>query len=87
MKKASLDNKRNLANANMQKLKKSPIEVTKTYQNEQPEYIQGQINPIKNFIDDKQSWLAWQAINEVNRKKNILKAKLKVASQVEKLHM
>ena len=44
MKIVSLLNKRNPSKVNAPKLKKGLEEVTKTYQNEQVEYIQGQIN-------------------------------------------
>ena len=48
------------------------------------EYIQGKINKIRNS-EDKQSRIAWQAINEVSRMKSIPRAKLKVFSQEERI--
>ena len=52
MKIASLLNKRNLTNANIQKLKKVLRELT--YKKEH-KYIQGQINKIRNSVEDRQS--------------------------------
>ena len=46
-------------------------------------FIQGQINKIRNFEEDRQSWIAWQAVNEVNKRKRTLWAKLKAASREE----
>ena len=43
-----------------------------TYQKEQLEFIQGQINKIRNSVKDRQSWLAWQMVNEVSRIKSTL---------------
>ena len=44
-------------NANMQKLKKAPIEPPNTYLKEQLEYIQGHIDKIKNLVDNRHSQL------------------------------
>ena len=68
MKIASLLNKRNPTNASTPKLKKSP-ERTNTYQKEQQEYIQGQMNKIRNS-EEKQSWVAWLTVNKVSRRKS-----------------
>ena len=54
-KKASLLNNRNLANAYVQELRKSQEELTNTYQKEQLEYFQNQINKIINSIEGMQS--------------------------------
>ena len=51
MKIASLLNKRNPTNAKTQKLKKANRELTNTYQKEQKEYIQSQINKIRNSVE------------------------------------
>ena len=53
--KASLFNKRNPKNAMMQKMKKAQKNVINTYQKEQLEYTQGQINEIRNSLEDRQS--------------------------------
>ena len=56
---AFLCNKRNLKNANAQNLKKAQGELTNRYQKEQQEYIHGQINKIRNSVEDWQSWISW----------------------------
>ena len=80
-KKASLLNKRNPTNANAQKLKKAKKEQTNTYQKEQLEYIRGQIDKIRNSIEDRQSQSAWQKVNKASGRKNTLRAKLKAVSK------
>ena len=72
---ASLCNKRDLTNTNTQKLKKAQRELINAYEKEQIEYVQGQINKIRNLVED-----VWQTINEVSKRKSTLKAKLKAAS-------
>ena len=57
---------------------------TNTYQKEQLAHIQSQINKTRNLVEDRQSRLAEQTINEVSRRKNTLRAKLKAASQEER---
>ena len=59
---------------------------TKTNRKEQLEHIQGQINRIRNSIDDRQSRLAWQTVNKVIRTQRPLRAKLNDASKEERLH-
>ena len=34
-----------------------------------------------------ETWIAWQTVNEVSRRKNTAKAKLKAASQEEQIHL
>ena len=58
-------------------------EIINTYQKEQIEYIQGQINKIRNSVEDRQSWITWQAVKEVSKRKSTTRAKLKAASQEE----
>ena len=82
MKIASLLKKRNPTNANAQELKK---ERTNTYEKERLEYIQGQINKIRNLVEDRQSQFVWQTVSEANRRKSTSRAKLKTTSQEEKL--
>ena len=53
------------------------------YQKERLEYIQGQINKIRNLVEEKESRLAWQTINEVSGRKNISRSKLKAVRQEE----
>ena len=85
MKKASLFNKRNPANASAQKLKKAKRELINTYQKEKIQYIQDQIDKIRKLVKERQSRLALQTINEVRGRKKTSRAKIKVANQEEKL--
>ena len=50
----SLCYKRNPSNANAQKLKKVQSELINIYQKQQIEYIQSQINKIRNSLEDRQ---------------------------------
>ena len=52
---------------------------------EQTEYIQNQIDKIRDSVEDRQSRIAWQTINEVSSRKNTAKAKLKAANQQERI--
>ncbi len=52
---AFLCNKKDPTDANAQKLKKTQRELINAYQKEQIEYIQGQINKIRNSVEDRQS--------------------------------
>ena len=45
------------------------LERINSYQKEQLEYIQGQINKVRNSIEDRQS-LEWQTVNEVYVRKS-----------------
>ena len=54
---------------------------------EQTEYIQNQIDKIRDSVEDRQSRIAWQTINEVSRRKNTPKAKLKAANQQERIKL
>ncbi len=53
------------------------------YLKEQTEYIQNQMDKIRDSVDDRQCRIALQTINEVKRRKNTAKAKLKAANQQE----
>ena len=68
VKTAFWSNKWNPTNANTQKLKKTKNELVNTYQKEQIDNIQGQINKIKNFVEDRQSRIAWLTVNEVSKR-------------------
>ena len=61
---ASKCNWRNTTNINALRLKKAQNEFANIYLKEQPEYIQKQINKIEDSVEDKQSRIAWQTINE-----------------------
>ena len=54
------------------------------YLKEQTEYIQNQIDKIRDSVEDRQSRIARQTINEVSRRKSTAKAKLKATSQQER---
>ncbi len=64
-----------------QQEEKAQNELTNIYLKEQTEYIQNQINKIRNSAEDRQSKIVWQTINEVSRSKSTVKAKLKASSQ------
>ena len=82
-----LCNRRNPTNINVQKLMKAQNELTNVYLKEQTEYIQNQINKIRNSIEDRQFRITWQTVNEVSRRKSTAKAKLKATSQEERIHL
>ena len=83
MKTTSKCNRRNPTNINAQKLKKVQNELTNINLKEQTEYIQNPINKIKHSVEDRQSRIAWQTVNEMSRRKSTAKAKLKTTSQEE----
>ena len=56
--------RRNPTNINSQKLKKAQNELTNIYLKEQTEYIQNQINKIRDSVEDRQSRIAWQTFND-----------------------
>ena len=80
-------NKRNPTNSEARKFKKPQRELINAYQKVQIEYIQSQINKMRNSVDDRHPWIAWQAVNEVNEKKITSRAKLKAAGQEEWIQM
>ena len=58
------------------------------YIKEQTEYIQNQIDKIRDSVEDRLiDRIAWQTINEVSRRKNTAKAKLKAANQQERIKL
>ena len=83
MKTASKCYRKNPTNTNALKLKKAQNELANTYLKEQTEYIQNQMDKIKDLVEDGQSRIAWQTVKEVSRRKNTVKAKLKATSQEE----
>ena len=86
MKTVSVCNRKNLTNTNTQKPKKAQRELTRAYIREQTEYIQNQINKIRNSVEDKYSCIASQTVNEVIKRKSRSRAKLKAVSQ-ERMRM
>ena len=83
MKTVLLCDKRNLTNTNALKLKKAQREHINTYQKEQKELLQGQINKIRNLIEDRQSQITWPTVKVVYKKKSTSGSKLKAANQEE----
>ena len=77
----------NRTNANDLKLKKAKNELANIYLKEQTEYIKNQIDKIRDSVEDRQSRIAWQTINEVSRRKSTTKAKLKATNQQEKIKL
>ena len=77
MKTASKCNRKNPTNANALKLKKAQNELASIYLKEQTEYIQNQIDKIRDSMEDRQCRIAWQTINKVSRRNRTAKAKLK----------
>ena len=84
---ASKNYRKNPTNTNALKLKTAQYQLAGIYIKEQTEYIQNQIDKIKDAVEDRQSRIAWQTINEVNRRKNTAKAKLKAANQQERIKL
>ena len=72
-------------NTNARKLKIAQYQFAGIYIKEQTEYIQNQIDKIRDSVEDRQSRIARQTINEVSRRKSTSKAKLKAANQQERI--
>ena len=87
MKTASKCNRKNPTNTNALKLNKAQNELASIYLKEQTEYIQNQIDKIRDSVEDRQSRLAWQTINEVSRRESTAKAKLKATNQRERIKL
>ena len=67
--------------------KKAQNELASIYLKEQTEYIQKQIDRIRDSVEDGQSRIAWQTINEVSRRKSTTKAKLKATNHQERIKL
>ena len=87
VKTASKNYRKNPTNTNALKLKTAQYQLAGIYIKEQTEYIQNQIDKIRDSVEDRQSRIAWQTINEVSRKKKTGKAKLKAANQQERIKL
>ena len=70
-------NRRNPTNTKALKLKKAQNVLINIYLKEQTEYIQNQINKIRDSVEDIQSMIAWPMVDEVSTRKSTVKAKLK----------
>ena len=78
---------KNPTNTNALKLKTAQYQLAGIYIEEPTEYIQNQIDKIRDSVEDRQSRIAWQTINEVSRRKNTAKAKLKAVNQQERIKL
>ena len=87
VKTASKRNRKNPTNTNALKLKKAQNELASIYLKEQTEFIKNQIDKIGDSVEDSQSRIAWQTMNEVSRRKSTDKAKLKATSQQDRIHI
>ena len=87
VKTASKCNRKNPTNTNGLKLKKAQNELASIYLKKQIEYIQNQIDKIRDSVEDRQSRIAWQTINEVSRRKSTAKAKLNAKNLQEKIKL
>ena len=87
MKTASKCNRKNPTNTNALKLKKAENELASIYLKEQTEYIQNQIDKIRDSVEDRQSMTAWQMRNKVSRRNSTVKAKLKATNQQEQIKL
>ena len=87
VKTASKSYRKNPTNTNARKLEKAQYQLAGIYLKEQTEYIQNQIDKIRDSVEDRQSRIAWQTINAVSRRKSTAKAKLKAASQQERVKL
>ena len=87
VKTASKSYKKNPTNTNARKLKKAQNQLAGIYLKEQTEYIQNQIDKIRDSVEDRQSRIAWQTINEVSRRKSTAKAELKATNQQERIKL
>ena len=83
VKTASKNYRKNPTNTNALK----QYQLAGIYIKEQTEYIQNQIDKIRDSVEDRQSRIACQTINEVSRRKNTAKAKLKAANQQERIKL
>ena len=87
VKTASKSYRKNPTIANARILKKAQYQLAGIYLKEQTEFIQNKIDEIRDLVEDRQSRIAWQTINEVSRRKSTAKAKLKAANQHERIKL
>ena len=84
VKTASKSYQKNPTNTNARELEKAQHQLTGIYLKEQAEYIQNQIDKIRDSVEDRQSRIAWQTINEVSRRKSTAKAKIESCKPTRK---
>ena len=78
--------RKNPTSSNALKLKKAQNKLASMYLKEQTEYIQHQIDKIRHSVEDRQSRIDWQTINDA-RRKSTTKAKLKPTNQQERIKL
>ena len=79
--------RKNPTNTDARKLEKAQYQLAGIYLKKQAEYIQNRIDKIRDSVEDRQSRIAGQTINEVSRRKSTANAKLKAASQQERVKL
>ena len=84
VKTASKSYRKNPTNTNARKLEKAQYQLAGIYLEELHTI---QIDKIRDSVEDRQSRIAWQTINEVSKRKSTAKAKLKAASQQERVKL
>ena len=77
--------RKNPTNTNARKLKTVQYQLAGIYIKERTEYIQNQIDKIRDSVEDRQSTIVWQTINVVSKRKSTVKAKLKASNQQERI--
>ena len=87
VKTASESYRKNPTIANVRILKKAQKQLAGIYLKEQTEFIQNKIDKIRDSVEDRQSRIAWQTINEVSGRKSTAKAKLKAVNQQERIKL
>ena len=87
VKTASKNYRKNTTNTNAWKLKTAQYQLAGIFIKEQTEYIQNQIDKIRDSVKDRQPRIAWQTIKEVRRRKSTAKAKLKPANKQERIKL
>ena len=70
---------------NVTKFNREKQKMTKLYQAELENYLQNKIALIKTYLENKQSSMAWDTINEITGRKRTSKAKLRAESQQDRL--
>ena len=87
VKTASKNYRKKPTNTDARKLKTAQYQLASIYIKEQTEYIQNQIDKIRDSVEDRQSRIDLQIINEVRRRKSTAKVKLKAANQQERIKL
>ena len=87
VKTASKSYRKNPTNTNARKIKTAQYQFAGIYIKKLTEYIQNQIDKIRDSVEDRQSRIAGQTINGVSRRKSTVKAKLKAANQQERIKL